>query len=65
MTIKNAVVVSILQTLEKYFGSLDVRQGGAGVNSGPNGDLYLTIKIVAHPEFLRKGNDLQRDFPVE
>jgi curved DNA-binding protein len=40
-------------------------KGGAGVNGGPSGDLYLTIKIAAHPEFQRKGNDLQRDFPVE
>jgi curved DNA-binding protein len=40
-------------------------KGGAGVNGGASGNLYLTIKIAAHPEFQRKGNDLHRDFPVE
>jgi curved DNA-binding protein len=40
-------------------------KGGAGLNGGPNGDLYLTIKIAPHPEFQRKGNDLHCDFPVE
>jgi curved DNA-binding protein len=40
-------------------------KGGGGSNGGPNGDLYLTIKIAPHPEFHRKGNDLYRDLPVE
>ncbi|MGH7456874.1 MAG: DnaJ C-terminal domain-containing protein, partial [bacterium] len=40
-------------------------KGGAGLNGGPNGDLYITIKIAPHPEFHRKGNDLHCDFPVE
>ena len=40
-------------------------KGGGGSNGGPNGDLYLTVKIAPHPEFRRKGNDLHRDFPVE
>jgi curved DNA-binding protein len=40
-------------------------KGGGGVGGGPNGDLYLAVKIAAHPEFHRKGNDLHRDLPVE
>jgi curved DNA-binding protein len=40
-------------------------KGGSGLNGGPNGDLYLTVKIAPHPEFQRKGNDLHRDLPVE
>jgi curved DNA-binding protein len=40
-------------------------KGGAGLNGGPNGDLYLTVKIAPHPEFHRKGNDLHRNLPVE
>lgn len=40
-------------------------KGGAGMNGGPHGDLYLTIKIAPHPEFQRQGNDLHCDFPVE
>jgi curved DNA-binding protein len=40
-------------------------KGMAGINGGPKGDLYLTVKIAPHPEFRRKGNDLHRDLPVE
>jgi curved DNA-binding protein len=32
--------------------------GGAGVNGGPNGDLYITFVIADHPRFRRDGNDL-------
>ena len=40
-------------------------KGGGGVSGGPNGDLYLTVKIAPHRVFHRKGNDLQCDLPVE
>jgi curved DNA-binding protein len=40
-------------------------KGGHGLGGGPNGNLYLTIKIAPHPEFHRKGNDLQCTLPVE
>ena len=40
-------------------------KGGGGSSGGPNGDIYLTIKIAPHPEFHRKGNDLHRDLPVD
>ncbi|MGD1045140.1 MAG: J domain-containing protein [Bacteroidota bacterium] len=39
-------------------------KGGDGLNGGPNGDLYITIKVAAHPEFQRKGNDLYCERPV-
>jgi len=32
--------------------------GGAGINGGPNGDLYITFSILNHPRFKRAGNDL-------
>ncbi len=32
--------------------------GGAGVNSGPAGDLFITFKIKPHPQFARVGKDL-------
>lgn len=32
--------------------------GGAGINGGPNGDLYITFNIAEHPVFKRLGNDL-------
>jgi curved DNA-binding protein len=40
-------------------------KGGGGHGGGPNGDLYLTIKIAPHPEFQLDGNDLHSDLPVE
>ena len=40
-------------------------KGGGGLNGGPNGDLYLTIKVAPHPEFRRKGNDLHCELPVD
>jgi curved DNA-binding protein len=40
-------------------------KGGEGVNGGPGGDLYLSIRIAAHPQFQRKGNDLHYDLPVD
>jgi DnaJ-class molecular chaperone len=38
-------------------------QGGAGVN-GPNGDLYLIVKLDEDPTYKRKGDDLYVDLPV-
>lgn len=32
--------------------------GGAGVNGGPNGDLYVTFVLTPDPVFKRVGNDL-------
>ncbi len=40
-------------------------KGGGGSNGGPNGDLFITIKVASHPEFQRKGNDLYCDRPVD
>jgi len=39
-------------------------RGAGGLSGGPNGDLYLTVKIAPHPEYQRKGNDLRCDLPV-
>jgi curved DNA-binding protein len=32
--------------------------GGAGINGGPNGDLYITFSIGTHPDFRRLGNNV-------
>jgi curved DNA-binding protein len=40
-------------------------KGGAGMYGGPSGDLYLTVRIMPHPDLHRKGNDLQCDLAVE
>ncbi len=39
-------------------------QGGAGTNGGPNGDLYLIVKLLDDSTYKRKGDDLYVDLPV-
>ncbi len=39
-------------------------QGGAGQSGGPNGDLYLVVKLLDDPTYKRKGDDLYVDLPV-
>ena len=39
-------------------------QGGAGVSGGPNGDLYLIVKLLDDSTYKRKGDDLYVDLPV-
>lgn len=34
--------------------------GGAGVNNGPNGDLYITFSVTNHTGFKREGNNLYK-----
>ncbi|MFA6665389.1 MAG: DnaJ C-terminal domain-containing protein [Armatimonadota bacterium] len=39
-------------------------KGHPGPGGGPVGDLYLTIRMVPHPSFERKGDDLYREVAV-
>ncbi len=39
-------------------------KGEAGLNGGPNGDLYIEINVLAHPLYKRDGNDIYIDLPV-
>lgn len=39
--------------------------GAPGANGGPNGDLYITFEIVNNTPFVRKGNDLYLDVPLD
>ena len=39
-------------------------KGNAGINGGPPGDLYLTIKVDSHPVFARTADDIQVTIPV-
>ena len=39
-------------------------QGAAGLNGGPAGDLYLTLRVRPHRFFRREGSDLLLDLPV-
>lgn len=40
------------------------RQGDAGPNGGPYGDLYVFIRVKAHPYFERSGSDLYCAIPI-
>jgi curved DNA-binding protein len=40
-------------------------QGGPGAFGGPDGDLYLLIEVVPHPQFEREGDDLTREVDVD
>src|SRR5579884_2869634 len=39
-------------------------QGGSGIAGGPNGDLFLVVKLLEDPSYKRKGDDLYVDLPV-
>ena len=39
-------------------------KGGAGLNGGPPGDLYLDIEVQAHPLYRPDGLDLHMDLPL-
>lgn len=39
-------------------------KGGAGSNGGPNGDLYIEIRVKTHEYYERKGNDIYLEVPV-
>ena len=39
-------------------------KGEAGINGGPNGDLYLEIRITPHELYKRDGNDIYIELPV-
>ncbi len=44
---------------------LNVRgQGDAGVNSGPPGDLHITVEVQPHPIFKREGYDVWCEIPI-
>lgn len=40
-------------------------QGGAGYGGGANGDLYLLITVETNPSFVREGDDLSTEVPVD
>jgi molecular chaperone DnaJ len=39
-------------------------RGGPGRNGGPAGDLYVVVRVAAHPLFQRKGRDLTITVPI-
>ena len=39
-------------------------KGYAGYNGGPNGDLYINIRVKPHEEFKREGDDIYLEVPI-
>ena len=39
-------------------------QGHAGRNGGPAGDVFITVSVVEHSIFERRGNDIYCDIPI-
>ncbi|HYA00210.1 MAG TPA: molecular chaperone DnaJ [Candidatus Binatia bacterium] len=39
-------------------------EGEAGPRGGPSGDLYLGFRVAAHPELVRRGQDLLYELPI-
>ena len=39
-------------------------QGEAGPRGGPNGDLYVAVKVLAHPQLVRRGTELYHELPI-
>ena len=39
--------------------------GGPGINSGPNGDLYIAFSVANDPKFKRLGNDLYTSAEID
>ena len=39
-------------------------QGEAGPRGGPNGDLYVAVKVRAHPQLVRRGTELYHELPI-
>ena len=39
-------------------------KGEAGINGGPNGDLYIEFQVKAHPLYKREESNLYIDLPV-
>ncbi len=40
-------------------------QGGPGMSGGPAGNLYLNITVGSHPRFVRDGDDLRVELPID
>lgn len=40
-------------------------KGGPGMQGGPNGDVYLDVRITPNAAFRREGDDLYLDLPVD
>ena len=39
-------------------------KGYAGYNGGPNGDLYIHVRVKKHEDFVREGDDIYLEIPI-
>lgn len=39
-------------------------KGAAGYNGGPNGDLYIHVRVKKHEDFIREGDDIYLEIPI-
>ncbi|MDR0731941.1 MAG: molecular chaperone DnaJ [Treponema sp.] len=61
---KQKIMVTIPAGVENGRRVVIARQGDAGVNGGPPGDLYVFIRVRAHEYFERQGLDLYCAVPI-
>lgn len=40
-------------------------KGLPGIDGGPNGDVYLHVRVAPHPVFTREGDDIHVDVPIK
>ena len=63
-SVKNAIKVSIPAGID-HGQRLKLRgKGESGSHGGPDGDLYVVLRVKEHPIFERDGADVLFDFPI-
>lgn len=62
--IKKEVEINIPAGIKDSQSIVISEYGGAGINGGPNGDLYLEIIVKDHKHFVRTNNDIHLKVPV-
>lgn len=40
-------------------------KGALGINGGPAGDLYVTVRVLPHPVYTRAGDDLEQTITID
>ena len=64
MRTKDTVTVNLPRGIDGGYRLRVPRQGNAGVDGGPAGDLYLYIELEPHEHFTRQGDDLHYELKV-
>lgn len=61
---REKVTVSVPRGVDSGVRLRVPQQGNAGVDGGPNGDLYLYLNVKSHEQFRRDGDDLIHELEV-